>query len=69
MPAYKVSYDRVVRIAGSMAEVRTHRQEIVDNWGIKKADVSVEEIELPKGKAGLLEFVNGLLAEHADPQD
>lgn len=52
----------VTRFGGSMADARTWRNTIVNDYdGIKKSEVKIEEIEIPTSKAELLEFINNLL--------
>ncbi len=54
-PVTKVQY------AGTQADARLVRDEFVDEYGIKKKDVSIEDAEIPTAKSELLEFINGLL--------
>lgn len=68
MRAYKVSAEGMFRYAGTQADARAARDEIVEALGCKKKDVEIEEAEIPTGKEGLLEFVNDL-AELADVTD
>lgn len=68
MRAYKVTAadDEGVlgtRYAGTNALAREARDQLVEQFGIKKKDVTIEDAEIPTGKAELLEFINGLLAE------
>lgn len=51
----------VTKFAGTQADARTARQAIVDEHGVKKKDVALDEIEIPTDKAGLLGFVNNLV--------
>lgn len=60
MKLYKVSSGSVVRYAGSMAEVKVHRDNIVEITGCKKKDVFVADAEVGTSKSELLPFINEL---------
>jgi hypothetical protein len=67
MRAYKVTAkdgDEVLgtRYAGTQADARTKRDELVEQFKVKKGQVETEETEVPMAKAELLEFINGLAA-------
>jgi hypothetical protein len=49
------------QFAGSMAEVRTIRDTFVEELGVKKKDVDVEEVDIPTSKTELLPFLNNLM--------
>lgn len=68
MRCYKVFTEGMKRFAGTQAEAREWRDEIVEALGCKKKDVEIEELDVPTGKEGLLEFINEL-AEEADITD
>lgn len=53
----------VVRYAGTAADARSTREGIVNKFGVKKKDVTIEDAEIPTAKPDLLAFVNGLLGE------
>lgn len=55
----------LVQYAGTQADARLVRDEFVDNYPIKKKDVTIEDAEIPTAKSELLEFVNGLLKDEA----
>lgn len=68
MKAYKVQAvegDVVVatRYAGSQAQVRELRDQLMEQFDVKRKQVSSEEVEIPTGKAELLEFINTVAAE------
>jgi len=63
MRVYKVSAGVHIRLGGSQADARAKRDELVEKFGFKKKDVAIEEMELPTGKALLLDAVNELLSE------
>lgn len=74
MRCYKVSVEvpsegnepkTLVQYAGTQADARLVRDEFVDNYPIKKKDVTIEDAEIPTAKSELLEFVNGLLKDEA----
>lgn len=62
--AYKVESENGLRFAGSVAHARQLRDEMMEIHGLRKKDVRIdEEVEIPSGKGGLLEFLNEVLAE------
>lgn len=69
MRAYKVTADvedgekmtTVTKFAGTQADARAARQALVDEHGVKKKDVSLDEVEIPTAKSDLLDFINGLI--------
>lgn len=68
MRAYKVTAadDEGVlatRYAGTNADARAARDELVEKFSIKKKDVTIEDAEIPVAKADLLAFINELLTE------
>lgn len=63
MRLYKVSADvteaqTVAKWAGSMAEARAAKKEIIAEHGVKQSAVSMDETDVPTNKAGLLEWLN-----------
>lgn len=48
------------RYAGTQAEARLIRNTIVEETGVKKKDVTIDEAEIPATKAELIAFINGL---------
>lgn len=72
MRAYQVSVQpngEIIRfaIAASQADARVKRDELIsDMEGIKKKDVTIEEIEIPSGKSDLIEFINGTISDAYD---
>lgn len=67
MRAYKVTVhdgDELLatRFAGTQADVRAMRDQLMSDFNVKKKDVSTEETEIPMGKAELLKFINELSA-------
>lgn len=68
MRAYKITAqdsDGVLgtRYAGTNAQAREVRDQLVGQFGVKKKDVTIEDAEIPTAKADLLEFINELVAE------
>ena len=57
------------RFAGTAAESKIKRDELVAQFSIKKKDVSIEDCEVPTGKAELLEFLNTMAAEQDAVED
>lgn len=67
MRAYKVSAVEDGEVIGfrygaTQADAREKRDELVELFGVKKKDVTIEEEEIPVAKAELIEFINGLAA-------
>jgi hypothetical protein len=46
---------------GSMSEAISYRKSIMNAWKVKRETVTIEEIDIPTDKAGLLAFLNKLL--------
>lgn len=68
MRAYQVTAkdgDTVLgtRYAGTQADARTKRDELMAQFDVKKKQVSIDEVEVPVAKAGLLEFINELASQ------
>lgn len=66
MRAYKVHVQygigmTATKYAGTQAEVREARRSFVDEFSVKKKDVTTEEVEIPTAKAELLDFINSLV--------
>lgn len=63
MKVYKVYADGAPAfIAGTQAEVTTRKKQLIEDYGIKRKDIDVNQLDLPTGKAGLLPALNTLLA-------
>jgi hypothetical protein len=56
------------RFGATQADSRAKRDELVEKFGVKKSTIEIEEVEIPVGKADLLEFINTLAAE-ADKEE
>ena len=52
-----------VGYAGSMAEVRDIKENMIALYGVNKKEIEVGEVEVDTGKQGLLAFVNSVTAE------
>jgi len=52
------------RFAGSQAEARAKREELMGVYDLKKSQISIEEEEVPTSKSELLPFINGLLSKY-----
>lgn len=62
--AYQVtSLGNGKRFGATQADARAKRDELVEKFDVKKSTIEIEEIEIPAGKADLLEFINTLAAE------
>ncbi len=51
------------RYAGTQADARTKRDELVETFDVKKNQVTIDEVEVPVAKADLLEFINELASK------
>lgn len=49
---------KATKYAGTAAESKTIRQAFVDEYGVKKKDVDIEEVDIPTAKPALLAWVN-----------
>ncbi len=56
-----MSIQTVSKFAGTQADVRSTRQTFVNDHGVKKKDVKVEQTDIPMDKSGLLDFINSLV--------
>lgn len=65
MRCYLVTAPGITRYGSTNADAREIREKLVDKTGVKKKDITIEQVEVPADKAGLLEFINGL-CEKAD---
>lgn len=68
MRCYKVHGNGYTRFAGSQGDARAVRQSLADDSGKSKSSFSIDQVEIPTAKEGLLSFVNDL-SEKLDPQD
>ncbi len=72
MRAYKVStnvqaedddgYIKVTQFAGTQATAKATRRDFMADHGVKMAEVSIEEVDVPTSKGPLIDFVNELLS-------
>jgi len=63
MRCYLVKGPGAKRYASTNADAKTTRDELVEQLGVKKKDIEIEQTDIPVAKAELLEFINGLCAE------
>lgn len=63
MRAYRIGAPQAFRFAGSQSDAAKTKAELIDRYGLKRTQVSVEEVEIPTAKTELLEFVNELAAQ------
>jgi len=63
MRCYLVKTDGAKRYGSTNADAKDKRTELMAVLGVKKKDITIEQVEVPADKAGLLEFINGLCAE------
>lgn len=57
----KTDDKRVIKYVGSQAEAASARKELLDLGATRKGTESVE-VDVPTDKAGLIAFLNGLVA-------
>lgn len=58
MRAYRIGAPSAFRFAGSQSDASKQKTELMETFSLKRTQVSVEEIEVPTDKVGLLEFLN-----------
>ena len=68
MRAYEVtakngSQTHGVRFGSTQADARAKRDELVEQFNVKKSSVTIDEVEIPTSKAELLEFINDMAAK------
>lgn len=66
MRCYLVKGPGAKRYAGTNADARVTREDLVAKLGCKKKDVEIEPTDIPVAKADLLEFINELCQECDD---
>lgn len=70
MNLYRIHCPDATRYAGSMAEARTKRQELVDTYGIKKASIEIEDYDFSTKKTDIVIALNAIAesydAKHED---
>ncbi len=76
MRCYKITVKKdgeivATRFAGTAAQVREMKAELVEQFGVKKKDVESEDADVPTAKAELLDFINELAtgADLIDAED
>jgi hypothetical protein len=60
-PTVDVDHDETkpeVRWAGTQADARAAKQQMMEDFGLKRSQVDVDEEDVPTDKAGLLAFLN-----------
>ena len=63
MRCYLIQAPGAKRYAGTQADARAKREELIALTNSKKKDVSIDEAEIPAGKSEQLDFINGLCKE------
>lgn len=66
---YKISGGGYIRFAGAMAGAREQKNELVEEKGVDKKEVAIDDIEIPTGKAELVPFLNDIIKEVEDSYD
>jgi len=54
------------RIAGTNALARETREELMEQFDVKKKDVEIEDHEVPVDKSGLIDYLNEVYANQDD---
>lgn len=57
------------RYASTAADSKTTRDDLIEKFGVAKKNVEIEQVEVPLDKAGLLEYLNELVAKNDKPAD
>lgn len=60
MNLYKIHCPDATRYAGSMAEARTKKQEIVDSFNVKKSEVAIDDYILSTKKNDIIVALNAI---------
>lgn len=68
MRVYLVEGGGRKRYAGTNADARSTRDDIMEETGVKKKEVTISEAEVPDDKPGKLQFINELCAELDPPK-
>lgn len=66
MRAYKIvavdgDTTLATRLAGTQADAKTTRDELMEQFDVKKNSVTIEEEEVPMDKPSLLAYINAIL--------
>lgn len=57
------------RYGGTQADAKGKRDGLMEQEGLKKSSVTIEEVEVPTAKPLLLDFINGLCEEQDKLRD
>lgn len=66
MKCYLVQAPGAKRYAGTQADAKAKRDDLMTLTNSKKKDVSIEDAEIPADKGGQLDFINSLCKELDD---
>jgi len=66
MRLYLVQCDAAAQYAGSRAEASKMRMAMMEEHGVKRSEVSIDEAEVPTKKAELVAFLNEMLSPVAE---
>ena len=58
MRAYRIGAPGAFRFAGSQSDAAVHKHQLMAKYGIKRSQITVEEIEIPDTKVAMLDFLN-----------
>lgn len=53
--------ETITQFAGTQALAKKGRRAFMENHGVKMAEVTIEEVEVPTSKGPLIDFINCLL--------
>lgn len=69
MRCYLVEGGGRKRYAGTAADAKQTRDDIMEETGVKKKETTISEAEVPDDKPGKLHFINELCAELDPPKE
>lgn len=61
--AYRVECLGRIRFATTNATAREAKKELQEELGARRSEATIEEVEIPYGKADLIDWINGLVEE------
>jgi len=70
MRAYEITFRGKTRYAGTQSDAKAAKDKVLEDAGLgpRSKEATVEEIDIPTGKAELLSWINDLAAK-ADPAE
>lgn len=65
MRAYLVTCGKYQRLAGTNADARALKKDLLETTGLKKSEATIAEHEVPTPKAELIQYINRLHEDYA----